>query len=118
VRADEQKLDRRRSGRTSAREGTKSISIKDHRRKSSGCALTVQGLTPGDLRGVPKGHKPEGLTDQQWVATTAQESAEGIVGVVWHRRPEQYGVASRPCLLETLCKTANQSNWPFTGKLG
>jgi hypothetical protein len=79
VRADEQKLDRRRSGRTSAREGTKSISIKDHRRKSSGCASTVQGLTPGDLRGVPEGYKPEGLTDQEWAVTTAQESAEGLL---------------------------------------
>src|SRR5688572_22586482 len=98
MRADEQQLDRRRCGRTSAREGIKSISIKGHKRKSSGCAPTVQGLTPGDLRGVPKGPTPEGLTDQEWAVTTAQESAEGIGGVVRHRRPEQSGVASRRCL--------------------
>jgi hypothetical protein len=102
VRADEQKLDTRRFGRTSEREITKSRSIKGQRRKSSGCAPKGHELTPGDLRGVPEGREPEGLTAQQWGVTTPQESAEGIVGAAWHRRPEQKGVASRPCLLRTL----------------
>jgi hypothetical protein len=57
VRADEQKLDMRRLGRTSEREITKSISIKGQRRKSSGCAPKVHELTLGDLRCVWGGQR-------------------------------------------------------------
>ena len=57
VRADGQKLDMRRLGRTSEREITKSISIKDQRRKSSGCALTGHELTLGDLWCVRGGQR-------------------------------------------------------------
>jgi hypothetical protein len=64
VRADEQKLDSRRSGRTRAHESTKSISIKAPKRKSSGCALTAHGLTPGGLRCVLSGHIPKGTERQ------------------------------------------------------
>jgi hypothetical protein len=49
MRANEQILDIRRYGRTSGREVMKSISIKIRKRKSSGCASKVNGLTPGGL---------------------------------------------------------------------
>jgi len=65
----------RREGRTSWREITKSLSIKDRQRKSSGCAPKVIELTPGGLLscfvagtgGTARFHNGQ------------QESAEGIV---------------------------------------
>ena len=83
-RADEQKLDRRRLGRTSARESTKSISIKDQRRKSSGCAPTGHELTPGGLRWVGGGQRTEpDCGDKQLSLNASLESAVGIVGTTW-----------------------------------
>ena len=43
----------RRQGRTSQRVVTKSISIKDRKRKSSGCVRKGSVLTPGGLGGCP-----------------------------------------------------------------
>jgi hypothetical protein len=84
VRADGQALDKRRERRTRARESTKSISIKDSKRKSSGCALQDQGLTPGGLWWVRRKRACVGLSDEQWALTTPQESAEGIGGAARH----------------------------------
>jgi hypothetical protein len=70
---------KRREGRTSLREITKSIFTKDRQRKSSGCVLKVslgKRLTPGGLYcclgigtgGIERFH------------SAMQESADGIVG--------------------------------------
>jgi len=61
VRADEQEPNKRRECRTSKRLITKSISIKDTKRRFGGCALKVDELTSGELALVaenPKGWKP------------------------------------------------------------
>ena len=71
---------RRRYGRTSWREATKSISTKGRRRKSSGCVPTVSvgnRLTPGGL------HRCLGIETGgiERLHSAVQESADGIVGV-------------------------------------
>jgi len=53
----------------------KPISIKGAGRKRGGCAWKASGLTPGGLRRVLIG-----LREPRGCLTTAQESAEGIVG--------------------------------------
>jgi len=58
VRADGQKPDRRREGRTSEPMIAKSISIKGPERRFGGCAPKAVELTSGDLslcRGKPRG---------------------------------------------------------------
>ena len=49
MRADEQKPDTRRQRRTSGQLVAKSISIKDAKRRSGGCAPKAIELTPGGL---------------------------------------------------------------------
>lgn len=49
MRADEQELHKRRECRTSERLVTKSISIKDTKRRCGGCARKVVELTSGEL---------------------------------------------------------------------
>ena len=58
MRADEQKPDMRRECRTSKRLVTKSISIKDTKRRFGGCAPKVVELTSGELSMVAE--SPEG----------------------------------------------------------
>ena len=73
---DEQKPDTRRQRRTSGQRVAKSISIKDAKRRSGGCAPKAIELTPGGLLRVA--HRR--LRRLQGRLTTEQKSAEGIVG--------------------------------------
>ena len=52
MRVDGQKPDKRRQRRTNGQLTTKSISIKDAKRRFGGCARKAVELTPGDLLGV------------------------------------------------------------------
>ena len=81
VRADAQKLDTRRFGRTSEREITKSISIQGPPAYNPAVVhRTAYELTPGGLRAVSGGCRSTlGLREQQWSPIAPQESAEGIV---------------------------------------
>ena len=76
VQADEQKPDMRRQRRTSGQLVAKSISIKDAKRRSGGCALKAIKLTPGGLLRVAhrRLRRPLGRL------TAEQKSAEGILG--------------------------------------
>ena len=76
MRADEQKPDTRRQRWTSGQLVAKSISIKDAKRRSGGCAPKAIELTPGGLRRVA--HRR--LRRPQGRLTAEQKSAEGIVG--------------------------------------
>ena len=85
MRVDEQEPDIRRQRRTSGQRIAKSISIKDAKRRSGNCARKATELTPGGLRRVPSSELREPRGD----LTTAQKSAEGILGGAIRRRPER-----------------------------
>ena len=70
------KPDRRRQRRTSGQLIAKSISIKDAKRRSGGCAPKAVELTPGGLSRVA----PRRLRRSRGRLTAGQKSAEGIVG--------------------------------------
>ena len=73
MRVDGQTPDIRRERRTSGQLTAKSISIKDAKRRSGGCARKTVELTPGDLlRVAPATEGVERRPDRQ-------KSAEGIV---------------------------------------
>ena len=75
MRADEQEPDLRRQRRTSGQGSAKSISIKDAKRKSGGCAWKAIELTSGGLRRVSETR----LRGPQGPLTAAQKSAAGVV---------------------------------------
>jgi hypothetical protein len=70
------KPDRKRQRRTSGQLIAKSISIKDAKRRSGGCAPKAVELTPGGLSRVA----PRRLRRSRGRLTAGQKSAEGIVG--------------------------------------
>jgi hypothetical protein len=115
MRANEQKLDTRRYGRTSGREVTKSISIKIRKRRSSGSASKVNVLTPGDL------HPRRGQPRLDWAARLVDPDAEVRKGrsVRWAAH-ESGGLKSlrRPDEGRRIQRAGVMPRWPVTKGTG
>ena len=108
MRVDGQEPDIRRQRRTSGQRIAKSISIKDAKRRFGDCARKATELTPGGLRRVPSSELREPRGD----LTTAQKSAEGILGGAIRRRPERMEVGSRNAHLDGAMRQNTGSGRP------
>ena len=108
MRVDGQEPDIRRQRRTSGQRIAKSISIKDAKRRSGNGVRKATELTPGGLRRVPSSELREPRGD----LTTAQKSAEGILGGAIRRRPERMEVGSRNAHLDGAMRQNTGSGRP------